>query len=631
VADEIQTEEVRKPDAGADPKKQADPDDPIADNTELQQELLKLAQKFTSDDRHARLVEVRECAHDRHYARGNQYIWWSDRDKCFNTSMGAQTYAGFGNIDIDDMPHFEFVTNIYQAGLLTAIGVIAGLPPPIRFFPKDPNKSDDIETAQTYTKLAKLIERWNPPKLLLQDEVYYLWCDGVIGLHTEYIEDGDRFGFKSKPALREGKAEIPEQVKCAKCGWTAPAKHFVPPVPCPECGSTLTQDNLAPGESSAIPEEAGEEQIAQGQQVITAHGALELRRPQWAKEQAQFHYLIHDREVHYAVLKAAFPGKADEIQPGSSSGTDDTFERNARLSVAEGTHLQVQSGGSLAVLCTWSKIWFRPTAFYALEKEKREKFLELFPRGCRVEFTGTTYLTSRAESMDDCWVVRHAIPGDGQHRPGLGSSQISVQDQYNTLTNIRAETYEYGIPTVILDGDAFDQGASQEQRAQPGDRLFLKVRPGENVNDKFGIIRVDSISPDMAGHMQELRGPISQLLSGQFPALLGNPETGTDTKGGIQIQRDQAMGRQGTPYSRIKQAHADIMSLACRDYHKHAHGETVMPIIGPSGDFEAESIDLTALEGEAQAYPEGDEQFPELWGQQRATFMMIMDTPQGQA
>jgi hypothetical protein len=54
-----------------------------------------------------------------------------------------------------------------------------------------------------------------------------------------------------------------------------------------------------------------------------------------------------------------------------------------------------------------------------------------------------------------------------------------------------------------------------------------------------------------------------------------------------------------------------------------------IPVLGQSGDFESESVDITALEGDAEAYPEGDENFPELWNQQRATLMQIMDSPWG--
>jgi hypothetical protein len=75
--------------------------------------------------------------------------------------------------------------------------------------------------------------------------------------------------------------------------------------------------------------------------------------------------------------------------------------------------------------------------------------------------------------------------------------------------------------------------------------------------------------------------------------------------------------------------HADIMTSPAKTLRAHAEGEVKIPVLGASGDFESESVDVTALEGEAEAYPEGDENFPELWNQQRATMMQIMDSPYG--
>jgi len=48
--------------------------------------------------------------------------------------------------------------------------------------------------------------------------------------------------------------------------------------------------------------------------------------------------------------------------------------------------------------------------------------------------------------MDDAVVTTHVMPGRGQHRPGIGTSMLSIQDRVNTFSNIEAETYEYGIP-----------------------------------------------------------------------------------------------------------------------------------------------------------------------------------------
>ena len=444
--------------------------DPLDGDEESQQQLYQLYLKFKAEDRYARMVEVRECAHDRMYWRGMQYIWWSDRDKCFNTSTGSQTWLGTGGTDIDDMPHFEFVTNIYQAEGLDAIAIITSAPPSVRFFPKNPQDYRDIETAQGFDKLTKQIERWNPTKMLLQDEVYYLWTDGVIGLFTEYA-DGEKP--TEEPDEDDETAEETQPdgdtIQCANCGWSAPAAHFHPPIPCPECGTELTEDNVRPamgGDDSLSTLLGGEVQQpsnqASGKQTIIVVGGLELGRPQWAKEQADFHYLSYDKEVHYTKLRAKYPDKAKKIKPGASSGADDSFERNARLAVAEGANLLTQTGGALSVLCTWTRVWFRPESWTYFEDEKsQQKFEQKFPNGARVEFTGPTYLTSAAQSMDKCWIVRHMMPGDGQHRNGMGSSLVSVQDRFNTETNIKAETYEYCIPTTYRDSNIFDDEAQE--------------------------------------------------------------------------------------------------------------------------------------------------------------------------
>ena len=50
----------------------------------------------------------------------------------------------------------------------------------------------------------------------------------------------------------------------------------------------------------------------------------------------------------------------------------------------------------------------------------------------------------------------HALPGDGQNRPSVGDSLVEVQERYNTLSNIQAETYEYGIPPIYADPQVLD-------------------------------------------------------------------------------------------------------------------------------------------------------------------------------
>ena len=59
--------------------------------------------------------------------------------------------------------------------------------------------------------------------------------------------------------------------------------------------------------------------------------------------------------------------------------------------------------------------------------------------------------------MHDHWRVLHALPGDGSSgRPAIGDALVSVQQRFNTLSNLQMETYEYGIPPIYADSEVLD-------------------------------------------------------------------------------------------------------------------------------------------------------------------------------
>lgn len=604
--------------------------DPLEGKDDLQKALLTLYQKCSAEDRYPRLIEVKDVKQAENYWAGRQYDWWSNSESCWKPITTA-TGGASQNYDADDMPRFQFVTNIYQATGLTVIGAIAGAPPRIRFFPGDADNPDDLDTAAGRTKLAKLIERWNPPQKLLQEESYHAWTGGFICWWSRYVPNGEKYGIDSVQMLEQGSVNTESEIVCPECEWSAPADEAQPPIPCPQCGHLLTDENITQEDSIPVPEDGGQQDIPKGRQVISVYGALNCKRPQHTNNQSEWHYFGLEREIHYSTLRGAYEDKADQIKPGMSFGADDVFERNARLALSENTKSATQSAQAMANLVTTAFVWFRPTAFWMIDdKVQRDALLEAFPRGCRVEFAGTTYCASESQSMDDNIVTSHAMPGRGQHRPAIGTSMMSVQDRYNTLSNISMETYEYGIPVTYRASDTFSSEANADQKAAPGLEVEVAVTPGTDIKSRIMQVRADSVSPDMAKHMADLMGPITQYESGTFPALTGAGADQPDTLGQQSMQRDQAMGRMGVFYVNLKQAHADVMTISCRDFEAHADGEVKIPVFGQSGDFESESVDVTALEGEAEAYPEGDENFPELWNQQRATMMQIMDTPYGQ-
>src|ERR1700677_4417741 len=212
----------------------AEPGDPLEGKEHLQKALLTLYLKSCEEDRYPRRCESMDVQQANLYWRNLQYCWWNNRDECWNLpsqNNGLQVVPD----SLDDMPRFEFVTNIYQAFGLSLIAAMAQSPPRTRFFPENADEPKDVETADGFTKLAKIIERWNPVHVQLQDEVYEFWTGGVVGAWTRYIADGDKYGFESVEDIKEEPDEdAGDEVRCAKCGFTAPVDDISLPSNCPQ-------------------------------------------------------------------------------------------------------------------------------------------------------------------------------------------------------------------------------------------------------------------------------------------------------------------------------------------------------------------------------------------------------------
>ena len=376
----------------------------------------------------------------------------------------------------------------------------------------------------------------------------------------------------------------------------------------------------------AIPLVTGTRRVANGQEVITIAGGLELNTPVWAEEMHEFPYLQWSMEVHRAKLKASYPHAADKIEMGGPQTSDDVYARATRVAIAQGlptTH----PGDALFNLITFSRTWIRPWAFYSVDDETvRTELLKLFPDGCYIAFAGDTYCESRNETMDDHWRVMHALPGDGQNRPSVGDSLVQIQERYNTLSNIQAETYEYGIPPIYADPQVLDFDALQNQTAEPAAHYPARARPGQPLAAGFFQPAPAQVPPDLIRHQEELMGPVAQFLTGLFPAVFGGEMESQKTATGYAMARDQALGRLGLVWRRVKQFYADLMLLGVDCFRKNRPEDAEIPVLGPGGQFESRWIRLVDLKGNIQAHPEGDESFPRLKSQQRAVLQQLMSS-----
>src|SRR5262249_45986165 len=497
--------------------------------------LRELVRQYREEGVVARRHEIRRIRQARLFWQGLQYAWWNPSDMNWHLPFQSRSNDDRG---LQDMPRYQFVTNFYQGFGLSFVAVLSQDVPSVRFYPQSAQSLADVAAARSASDVAQLIEQNNHVEHLLTSIGYFLWTDGKLGAYVRYVADGQRFGFRDENILEAIEIPLGEDVYvCPSCGKETPASaedDKTEPT-CASCGAELTSENLRRAERVSVPRIAGTRRVPNGQEVITIAGGLELNTPVWANEMHEYPYLQWQAEVHRAKLKAAYPHAADKIESSPSQGAEDVYARVSRLSVEQGLP-SIHPGDALLNLITFDRTWLRPWAFYAIEDtETRNELLTLFPDGCYVAFAGDAYCEARNESMDDHWRVLHALPGDGQNRPSVGDSLVQVQERYNVLSNMQAETYEYGIPPIYADPQVLDFDALANQVAEPAAHVPARARPGQPLAAGFFQPQPARVPPDMAQHQAELIGPVAQFLTGLFPAVFGGNMEDVKTASGYAL------------------------------------------------------------------------------------------------
>src|SRR6266851_706540 len=625
--------------------------------------LRELVRQYREEGVVARRHEIRRIRQARLFWQGLQYAWWNPNDMNWHLPF-EQRFSD--DRALEEMPRYQFVTNFYQGFGLSFSAVLSQDVPSVRFYPQSAQSLEDIAAARSASDVAQLVEQNNHVEQLLTSIGYFLWTDGKLGAYVRYVADGQRFGFHDENVLEALEIPLGEDVYvCPQCGketgksklengnsedadnssvagtarrspvgdgdenyddGASSTSHESPVtshINCPGCGAELTDANLRRAERVTVPRVVGTRRVPNGQEVISIAGGLELNTPVWANEMHEYPYLQWQAEVHRAKLKAAYPLAANKIESAPSQGSEDVYARVSRLSVEQGLP-SIHPGDALMNLITFDRTWLRPWAFYSIEDaEVRAELLALFPDGCYVAFAGEAYCESRSESMDDHWRVLHALPGDGQNRPSVGDSLVQVQERYNVLSNMQAETYEYGIPPIYADPQVLDFDALANQVAEPAAHFPARARPGQPLAAGFFQPAPAQVPPDMIRHQQDLIGPVAQFLTGLFPAIFGGNMEDVKTASGYALAREQAMGRLGLVWRRTKQFYADVLLLAVDSFRKNRPEDAEIPLLGPDGVLDARSIRTADLKGNICVHPEADETFPRLKSQQRGGLQQL--------
>jgi hypothetical protein len=522
--------------------------------------------------------------------------------------------------------------------------------PTTRFLASDFTRESDVLAANSAASVTPLIERNNKIQLLNARAAYLLYTHGVIVAYVRYLEDAERFGWKEEPEIAYEKAVAQEAgYECMYCGARTPASaqlqmggsssltggeqadptqsQTAPPMPgltCPTCSRPLSEINFRPAEYDQVPVEVGAKLVPRGQEVISLHGGLESRMPPWAQNMNDWPYygLVH--EVHIASLRGTYGNRAKNLQGGWGSGPYDSWDRFARLALVEPTVSYY--GTSNQNLVTFKRYWLRPSTFFMMKDDKDQKALQqIFPDGAYLAFADSTkLLDARNERMDDHIRVCQAVEGAGAYTPAMGSSVISIQKRFNTVQNFIMEWIEYAAagPGTFFNANVINYKAMKNHRRAPGTFYPLRMAISQPINNVMYEGKPGQIAGEVFKHGDDLR-TLGEFVSGAVPTVTGGTEQSLKPTTYLS-DKESALGRLYTAWLHLRLFWADIMLLAVKEFSRWRTKDEVYTLIGPDGEAKGMSVRLEDLQGNFDAYPETNEQFPVLWQQMQSTFMQLV-------
>ena len=551
-----------------DEEEQAEDDfggDGFPDLPEDKQTILKgLLRKALTREVYSRRTEVIDARQQRFYSRSVQYIYWN-----WNTQMFAPLYQG-GTSNAADQERYAEVYDIYSAFLRTLVAALSQNPVAANMLPRTTKRTVDIAAADVADIYKHRIEQVNDIKKLQVDLARLFCTDGrVVGLVVD-AEPDEKYGM-----------------------------------------------------------DANNEPM--GAELLELDGILEWKVPITQSEMKDWTYAIRSKELEIEAAQTKYVAAENEdgeskIKTGSASSGESAYERMARLGVLQGTKIITATGETWEHLVTEHIAFFRPSFYRAAEKEDRPWLQETFPDGLRLIVTGDAYCGSWNDSMDKRIRVAHCKPGDGQNRTSLLKAFVAVQDAFNDFWNLRKELHEYCIPENYMDKESLDLQAQQERRSEPGQTLPIVLQPGEDINSKVMFGKGVQISPDLVEAINELSGELAQLITAALPSLMGTADEHNETKGGIAMMREQALGQMGIAWGSSQQLLAQLEELAIKRAGEKAEDGAKMQLKVPGGNSAPDSIreiDLAELKA-GDFYAEVDQSFPDTRAMKRAIFNSLL-------
>jgi len=554
-------------------------------------ELKALITKACKRDYPARLIEVIQAWEAALFYRGFQFLiprvggGWE--------IPGESTgYGPSMQMDLALLP-----TNIYSAYAQIIISSLTRAVPNVRFEPQDADNDAQITATEAADKFVKVVSRNNDLTMVQTDAARYFWTDGRALYYTRFVKDGQRFGWEEED---QNDDIVPEN----------------------EPGTEETQQAVEVA-NQAEDNQPVANRKPRGQEVRTCHGKLEVKlSPMMANDLEDVDVLQYEMEVDTTRAKGMFPWVAKDIKAGANGVSEGEIAKLARLNVKLGMQSTYITSDSIAEDVTIQRSWLRPSYLMGIDDVTvRDSIIQKCPDGVLVVYAGETFCFARNESMDDCWALGQAYSGDGQNRNAMGTSMMPLQKRLNNWLDLMNDGFVRAIPKKWMHNKAFNVEALRQQTNVPGDIGAFMPQAGLTPDQLIFVEPAVQMPASLPEFINSYKGDFAELVTGGYPALAGGDTGANDTKGGIAIQRDQALGRIGPTWHTIQNMEATAMRQAVR-WGAKCRDKSINERI-PGAD--AIRLEINDLKANILCFPEANENFPETYTQKQNRLMGLLD------
>jgi hypothetical protein len=517
------------------------------------------------------------------------------------------------------------IINVYRPHGESIIAALSVGVPSVLFFPQDADNADDIDKADSYSALAKIIQKHNKAKLLYIKILSILFNQGTPFIYS-FSKKDRKFGY-----YQVEETSLEEQTtytqSCPVCGMDFGESSGEPtPMQCPSCGEQITTEVTPQTVQVPVPIQVNKEK---SRVIIEPFGVLNVKVPYSARTQEHCGFLILKFDQSVAALRSIFcvPGPNGEeplcngIEPSTADVSTDSTIRYPSV------FLNNQPENTAVVKCVWFRPWQFELAVTGKSTTGREEVDEIkkkFPDGAYVIYVNSEAVEIIGENLDDHWTIGLDPRSSSIHAEPLGTNLAMIQDINAEIDELELQTMEHGISELFIASDAIDFNKYGNQQAKPGNITQAFKEPGRNIGDNFFETRTAQMSPEVVALHAKYKN-YAEFTTGDFPTVYGGSVPGTSTATEYTKSQNQALQRLGTVSTIAAHLWADVIDKAVKEYANFLEYDEKLVEKNASG-FQSTTVDHMALKmGEvAECEPEFSELLPISSGQIKDTLMQLV-------